>query len=126
MRRTSKEFIEEKMKEVSEHTAKCVSKDIQYPKTKKHWIIESRTMMVQSETNDEKILVVERMKFEKATGQVLRETKKGSIQYRLGYFIVGKNGKKADKWIWGQYNPTIPETDFEKLLELARKEKTIK
>jgi len=49
----------------------------------------------------------------------------GDIEYRIGYFMVGKNGNSKGKWIWGQFCPIIPKDDLNKLLTKARKEKVI-
>ena len=51
--------------------------------------------------------------------------KKGDIEYRIGYYIVGKNGRLKDRWAWGQFCPLIPIEDFEKLISKARKEGVI-
>ena len=72
-----------------------------------------------------KILVIERNSLLSTEGIVKRKLKPGYVHYRIGYYIVGKNGNKKDKWTWGQYNPHIPIEDFNKLFELAKKEKTI-
>jgi hypothetical protein len=60
-------------------------------------------------------------------GQISRGPirKEGDIQYRLGYYIVGKNGNKKGKWTWGQYCPLIPRGDFFRLIQKAKKENTI-
>lgn len=58
-------------------------------------------------------------------GQFKNTPKKGVRQYRFGHYIIGANGNKKGKWTWGQYCPTIPLDDFDKLIKLAKKEKTI-
>ena len=49
----------------------------------------------------------------------------GDIEYRIGYYIVGKIGRAEDKWTWGQYCPIIPGHDLKKLLSNAKKEGTL-
>ena len=120
---TSKEFILKKKKEVTDGKAIYTSKDIAR-NGKRHWIIEARTMMLQS-NHTEKVFVFERMKFDSFEGTITKKTKKGAVQYRIGYYIVGKIGRMNGKWTWGQYCPTIPIEDFNKLISLAREEKTL-
>ena len=121
---TNKEFILKKKKEVVDGNATYTSKDIGR-NGKKHWIIEARTMMPQSNSS-EKVFVFERMRFDRSEGIITKPVKKGSIQYRIGYYIVGKIGNKKGKWTWGQYCPTIPIEDFNKLISLAKKDKTVR
>jgi hypothetical protein len=119
----SEEFILKKKQEVLDHKATYTSKDIGR-NGKKHWIIEARTMMLQT-NHTEKVFVFERMKYDKSEGIITKKVKTGSIQYRIGYYIVGKIGRMNGKWTWGQYCPTIPIEDFDKLISLAKKEKTL-
>ncbi len=90
------------------------------------WIREAWTFMPQSNL-DEKVFVVERLGKESYEGKLIREKlwKKGDIEYRIGYYIVGRIGRAKGKWVWGQFCPMIPARDLEKLLEKAKKEKTI-
>jgi hypothetical protein len=46
-------------------------------------------------------------------------------EYRLGYFIVGKNGRAAGRWVWGQYSPMIRAQDLMPLLVTALGEGTL-
>jgi len=85
-------------------------------------VTEARTFMVQSNL-PEKVYMFERKRQEGLTGNVTHP-RKGSIEYRIGYFIVGKNGNAQGRWTWGQYCPLIPAEDFWKLIALARKEGT--
>lgn len=90
------------------------------------WIREAWTFMPQGNL-DEKVFVVERLKKEGYEGKLAREKlwKKGDIEYRIGYYIVGRIGRAKGKWVWGQFCPLIPEKDLKKLLEKAKMEKTI-
>jgi hypothetical protein len=53
-------------------------------------------------------------------------TADGDIDYRLGYWIVGKKGRARGKWVWGQYCPMIPAADLPRLIDLAISEGTIR
>jgi hypothetical protein len=50
----------------------------------------------------------------------------GDTQYRIGYFMLGRNGNKKGKWTWRQYCPLISHRDLIRLFEMARKEGTLK
>jgi hypothetical protein len=52
--------------------------------------------------------------------------KTGDTEYRVGYYIIGRNGRAEGKWTWGQFCPLIPGPDFPKLLAKAKREGTIK
>ncbi len=75
----------------------------------------------------EKVFVIERLVRKSTEGDVVhRRTRKiGEIEYRIGYFIVGKNGFLTGKWAWGQFCPLIPANDLLKLLKKAQQERTI-
>ncbi len=45
---------------------------------------------------------------------------KGGLEYRIAYYIVGKNGTKKGKWTFGQFCPMIPAQDLAKLLLKAK------
>lgn len=83
------------------------------------------TFMKQSNI-DEKVLTIERFKLKKMKEPVSHKNLEvGNIEYRFGYYMVGKNGIRKNKWIWGQSCPIIPRQDFNKLLNKARREGTI-
>lgn len=84
------------------------------------------TFLPQSNLSN-KVFILERLRKEKFSGELAYKNiwKKGDIEYRLGYFIVGKVGRAKDKWIWGQFCPIFPERDFLKLVDKAKKEGTI-
>jgi len=121
---TADEFISKKNKDFTKNPTIKV-KDISR-KGYHVWIRESWTFMPQFNM-DEKVFVIERFRKESTEGELAytNSWKKGDIEYRIGYFIVGKIGKAARRWVWGQYCPLIPAEDLEKLLEKAKKERTI-
>ena len=89
------------------------------------WKKEAITLMKQS-NYEEKVFVIERVKFVRTEGNIESKHRENSkVEYRIGYFIVGKIGKRAGHWTWGQYCPFIPIEDFEKLIKRARDEGTI-
>jgi len=84
-------------------------------RTKKNYFVREAWTFMPQYNYDEKVFVVER----------LRKEEDDKIEYRLGYYIVGKIGRANGKWIWGQFCPIIPKEDFFKLIDKAKKEKTI-
>lgn len=91
-----------------------------------YFIREAWTFMPQHNLK-EKVFIIERLKKEKTEGKVTHKINynKGEIEYRVGYYIVGRIGRAKGKWVWGQYCPLIPQKDFLKLIEKAKKEKVI-
>jgi len=87
---------------------------------------EAWTFMPQSNFN-EKVFILERLRKVQHSGRLSHRkgSKKGHIEYRIGYFVIGKNGNKKGKWTWGQYCPLIPKKDFNKLIRKALAEGTI-
>lgn len=51
--------------------------------------------------------------------------KEGDIEYRIGYYIVGRIGRAKDKWVWGQFCPIISANDLSELFIKARRQKII-
>jgi hypothetical protein len=44
----------------------------------------------------------------------------GRVEYRLGYYIIGKQPRTAGKWVWGQYATMLPEEDFTEIINQAQ------
>jgi len=94
-------------------------------KGKYGFLKEGWTFMEQHNLN-QKIFIVERFRRKNIIKPVTHgNLKLGEVEYRVGYYMVGKNGNKIDKWTWGESCPIIPKEDFNKLINLAKKEKTI-
>ncbi|MFA4890886.1 MAG: hypothetical protein WC604_00830 [Candidatus Gracilibacteria bacterium] len=75
---------------------------------------------------EEKVFVIERLRRLKIDGGTVHKLlKTGDIEYRIGYYIIGKNGRVKGKWTWGQFCPMIPQKDFKKLIDQAIKDKVI-
>lgn len=86
---------------------------------------EAWTFLVQSNL-PEKVFVMERLRKESTDGALAYDNwKKGDIEYRIGYYIIGRIGRAKGKWVWGQFCPMIPAEDLEALLKKAREEKVI-
>lgn len=118
------EFIERKENEFKKEKS-IKMKDIGR-KGKHVFIREACTFLPQHNLKD-KVFVFERLRKVEFTGKLSYEKfwKKGDIEYRIGYFIVGKIGRAKGRWIWGQFCPMIPQKDLEKLWVKAKKEKVI-
>ena len=54
--------------------------------------------------------------------QLLYFLDKNEKEIRIGYYIKGKKPKIRGKWVWGQYCPFLPESDFKELIQKAEKE----
>lgn len=90
-----------------------------------YFIREAWTFMPQSDL-PQKVFILERLRKEIKEGEhAYPNWRKGDIEYRFGYYMVGKIGKANDRWIWGQFCPIIPKEDLGKLLSIAREEKTL-
>lgn len=91
------------------------------------WVREAWTFHVQS-YSPEKVLTVERLRSVGHTGDRSHPggSSEGDIEYRFGYWTVGRIGKARGRWVWGQFSPMIPERDLAELLRKAREEGTIR
>lgn len=117
---TPEEFTEKKKKEL---TGK-IKKIPDIGRNGYHVLkIEAVTFMLQTDL-PEKVFMVQRLRRIGIEGKILRKkgAKIGGIEYRIGYYIVSREGK----WTWGESCPMIPQKDLPKLLKLSRSEKTIK
>lgn len=118
-----KEFIKRKNREFGKGNS-IPMKDIGR-KGKHYYHREAWTFMPQYNL-DRKVFVVERLRAIKSDGKVAyRKTSKDDIEYRIGYYIVGRIGNRKNKWTWGQYCSMIPKNDFKKLINKAKIEGTI-
>jgi len=89
------------------------------------WKKEAITFMPQS-NYPEKVFIIERVRFVGTDGEISSNHRENSrVEYRIGYFIVGKIGNRNGIWTWGQYCPFIPAEDFHKLIKKAIDEGTI-
>jgi hypothetical protein len=94
---------------------------------KRLWAREAWTWLVQS-NYPEKVFVIERLRYLELVGISGYDGDSvavGDLEYRFGYYIVGKNGRVAGRWTWGQFSPMIPRADLAVLLAKARTEGTL-
>ncbi len=121
---TVEEFIKRKTEQFKKNPV-VNAKDIGR-QGKHRFIREAWTFMPQHNLN-KKVFIVERLKKETFDGEIAYKESwsKGDIEYRIGYYIIGRIGRAKDKWVWGQFCPLIPQEDFEKLIQKAKQEKTI-
>lgn len=90
------------------------------------WIREAWTWHMQH-NYAEKVLVIERLRHAGVIGEKGHEggAELGDIEYRFGYYIVGRIGRAAGRWTWGQFSPFIPQADLAVLLEKAKRDGTL-
>ena len=117
----AEEFIEKKNNQFKTNSVIKV-KDIGRKGTC-FFVREAWTFLVQSNLS-EKVFIIERLRKESTEGKIIHQSSwnKGDIEYRIGYFIIGKIGRTKGKWIWGQFCPLIPAQDLTALLKKAKKE----
>ncbi len=105
---TAEEFIKRKEDGYTKNTDKEIRfKDISR-KGRHYFIRESWVFMKQSNL-PEKVFVFERLKRNRTEGHITHTKNRelGDIEYRFGYYIVGKIGNREGKWTWGQYCPIV-------------------
>ena len=122
---TAEEFIQQKERQFQKEKQK-VKRFPDISRTGWHlWRRDAWTFMQQS-GHPEKVFVVERLRYVEEEGIVAHHVpKQDYCQYRFGYFIVGKIGKREGKWTWGQSCPIIPSRDLYRLIRRAEQEGTI-
>ncbi len=63
---------------------------------------------------DGKIILLQKLRFEDDRSEF------ASIEFRIGYYIIGKKPKMRGKWVWGQFALMIRPDDFKALIDKAR------
>ena len=89
-----------------------------------HWRCKAVTLWQQSD-HPKKVAILMRLELERVEG--LRHhgpvgAIEGSVEYRLGYYIVNRKGR----WHWGQYALMLPAEDFGGFIEKAVAEGTLR
>jgi hypothetical protein len=103
-----KETIEDlKMKLERKKTGRMIDID----KVKREFDI-GRYVIQQAGEYPEKVFVLQEIKFRHKKLTLLR----------LGYYIIGKQKRFKDKWLWGQFCPFIVGEDLKKLISKAERE----
>jgi hypothetical protein len=85
---------------------------------------EAWTFLTQ-DTYAEAVNVLERLTHLETIGNPAVPLNLPAIEYRLGYFIVGRIGNRSGKWTWGQFSPIMSAGDLERIMERARAEGTL-
>ena len=118
MSETAEEFIKRKEEEYKK--VKPISmKDI--GRKGKHYFVREAYVFMKQSNLSEKVFVLERLRKIETKGELTHNNANiGAIEYRVGYYMIGKIGKMNGKWLWGQFCPLIPKEDFEKLIKLAK------
>lgn len=121
---TAEEFIDNKKQKINDSLAISM-KDIGR-KVKWNFIVEAASFL-KCKDLEQKVFVFERLRILKPEKEVVFDIPwyEGKVEYRIGYYIVGQNGNKKNRWTWGQFCPMIGHEDLFNLLELAKAEKTI-
>ena len=127
---TCKQFILRKDKRWREELSDPIFKGISMKdigRQGRHFFKREAWTFMPQWNHNEKVFVVERLKKIKTEGTTAHKkgAKIGAIEYRIGYYMLGKIGRMKGKWTWGQYCPLIPRQDLEKLFSKAKQEKTI-
>jgi hypothetical protein len=123
---TAEEFIKRKEEEFKREKSKELKfKDIS--RKGKHYFIREAWVFMKQFNLSEKVFIFERLRRVRVEGYITHTKNRdlGDIEYRFGYYIIGKIGNRAGKWTWGQYCPLIPIQDFEKLISLAKQKGVI-
>lgn len=120
---TAKEFIAEKNLKFCKD-ADVWMKDIAR-KGRHLWKRDAWTFEEQPSMPD-KVFLIERLLYERPDGNCHHRVEPGSVQYRICYWIVGRNGRVNGKWTFGQFCPIIPASDLHSLLKAARKKAVIR
>jgi hypothetical protein len=94
----------------------------------RHRFIREAWTFMRQHNVPEKVFVIERLRKIKYEGRLARRSvfREGDIEYRIGYYVVGRIGQMRGRWAWGQFCPLIPRRDFPKLLRKAEREGTIR
>jgi hypothetical protein len=79
------------------------------------WAREAWTLMPQS-NYPAAVLTIERLRRVVVHGDPAVPAPIGGVEYRLGYYIMGRNGRASGRWVWGQFAPMMPGGDLVALL----------
>ena len=129
MPQTAEEFIRDKGRQFEKEKKqgkKRKFKDISR-RGYRLWKREAWTFMPQSDY-PEKAFIIERLEYagdEDRGGLQPWGADHDRCQYRIGYYIVGKNGRRRGKWTWGQFCPMVPSCDLHRLIRQAENDGTI-
>ena len=83
---------------------------------------------LQQSNSPEKIFFFEKWKRVDIVGTPASDQLKvGDIEYRICYYIVSKKPQtqKKNRWVFGQFCPMIPQSDYKTLIKKAKNENVI-
>ena len=121
---TADEFIAKKNKDFAKNPIIKI-KDI--GREGNHFLYREAWTFTKQSNLPEKVFIIERFRKETTEGTLAyRNWKKGDIEYRIGYYIVGQIGRARGRWVWGQFCPIIPAKDLKSLFKKAKQEGVIK
>jgi len=91
------------------------------------WAREAWTFQIQHDYRV-KVIVLERLRVVRQDGERAYQWDggEGAIQYRFGYWTLGRIGRAQGRWVWGQFSLLIPQQDLTELLSRARREGTLR
>jgi hypothetical protein len=75
-----------------------------------HFVIEDEIWTHQTDSPD-KIIILQKCRYADST----------AVEYRLGYYIIGKKGRMLGKWRWGRFATFVPVADFQSLVNEAKR-----
>lgn len=125
---TAEQFIESKNSQFEKEKKKRKLRKMKDIGRKGHHnYLRTHWTFVKQHNNTQKVFVIERLELAEVRGTTVSVSVKdiGDIEYRIGYYIVGKNGNKKGKWTWGQYCPMVPAKDLVHLFKKAVEEGTV-
>jgi hypothetical protein len=115
---SAKSYIQRKKRKLNQ---KIKMKDI--TRLGNHYFLtEAATYLIQH-NNNEKVFVLERLKWVGQSSKFDSKSRLNKIEFRIGYFVIGKIGKSKGKRIWGQFSPLLPKKDFNQLINKAKRER---
>jgi hypothetical protein len=53
--------------------------------------------------------------------QKIRFESDARVEFRLGYYIIGKRPAMRGRWVWGQFATMIPKVDFLRITRMAKR-----
>ena len=118
---TAEDFIDFKTEQWEKRDTVTTKIPLEIGEYKILWKREAFCFLSQSNF-PEKVFVFERLRKEKFEGDVPNDAKGiGELEYRISYYI----SRNSEKWVFVRFCPLIPQEDFRKLLQKAKKENVL-
>lgn len=72
-----------------------------------------------------KVFSIERLRLVAFEGRVDRRhgARIDDLEYRIGYWVVGRIGRSQGRWVWAQFCPMVPAADLRLLWKKASRER---